>query len=345
MSITINEILSQPATWQTVLNNFPGDHTEIKNDLLGTINVFVGSGTSFYLSLSAASIFSYYTRQNSFAIPSAEVILYPDLIFPKSSDDYSAFLISRSGMTTEVLLAGDVIEKDRGITTSSITCRKGSGLTKYGKYKFLLNEADEKSVVMTRSFTSMLLQIQLLADSISGTKHFKQLKKIPEIGESIVNHNKSLIKDIINSNNIESFIFLGHGPLFGIASESMLKVTEMSISISNVYHSLEFRHGPMSRVNDNTLITFFISKQTIDLERTLIKEMHDLGAKILIICDTAKKELKGITDFIVELNSGMEYFENLILYMPIAQFMGYYQAVKKGLNPDEPQNLTQVVTL
>lgn len=345
MNITINEILSQPATWQAVLNNFPGDHTEIKNDLFGTTNVFVGSGTSFYLSLSAASIFSYYTRQNSFAIPSAEVILYPDLIFPKSSDDYSAFLISRSGMTTEVLLAGDVIEKDRGITTSSITCRKGSELTKYGKYKFLLNEADEKSVVMTRSFTSMLLQIQLLADSISASKHLNQLKRIPKIGESIINNNKSLVEDIINSNNIDSFVFLGHGPLFGIASESMLKVTEMSISISSVYHSLEFRHGPMSRVDENTLITFFVSKQTIGHEKTLIKEMHNLGAKTLVICDIADREIRRNADFIVELNSGMEYFENLILYMPITQLMGYYQAVKKGLNPDEPQNLTQVVTL
>jgi glucosamine--fructose-6-phosphate aminotransferase (isomerizing) len=154
-----------------------------------------------------------------------------------------------------------------------------------------------------------------------------------------------LIEDIINSNIIESFVFLGHGPLFGIANESMLKVTEMSLSISNVYHSLEFRHGPMSRVNENTLITFFVNKQTIDHEKTLIKEMHDLGAKTLVICDKAVKEIRDVADFIVELDTGMEYFENLILYMPITQFMGYYQAVKKGLNPDEPQHLTQVVTL
>jgi glucosamine--fructose-6-phosphate aminotransferase (isomerizing) len=191
----------------------------------------------------------------------------------------------------------------------------------------------------------MLLQIQLLADSISGSKYFNQLKKLPDIGESQIRNNQSFVKDMINSNNFKSFVFLGHGPLFGIASESMLKITEMSLSISNVFHSLEFRHGPMSRVDENTLITFFISKQSLDYEKSLVKEMQDLGAKTLVICDNVTSDIKNNADFIIELNSGMRQFENLILYLPIAQFIGYYQAIKKGLNPDEPQNLTQVVTL
>jgi len=345
MSITISEILSQPKTWESVLSKQIKNVDEIRNDLFGKTNLFVGSGTSFYLSQSASSIFSKYTKQNSLAVPSAEVILFPEMIMPKSAENYSAFLISRSGTTTEVLLAGDVIEKEKGIITSSITCRTGSDLTKYGKHKFLLNEADEKSVVMTRSFTSMLFQIQLLADSISGSKYFKQLKKVPDIGESLIRKNQSFIKDMITSNNFKSFVFLGHGPLFGIASEAMLKITEMSISISNVYHSLEFRHGPMSRVDENTLITFFVSKHSSNYEKTLIKEMHDLGAKILVICDKVTSDLNKNADFLIELNPEMDHFENLILYLPIAQFIGYYQAIKKGLNPDEPQNLTQVVTL
>lgn len=345
MSITLKEILSQPATWQTILNYSHGDLSQFKKDVSDKTNVFVGSGTSYYLSQTAASVFSHYTSQNALAIPSAEVIIYPDLLFPKSSNQYSAFLISRSGTTTEVLLAGDIIEKEKGIITSSITCRNGSGLTNYGKYKFILEEADEKSVVMTRSFTSMLFHIQLLADKISGSKHNKQLKSIPEHGDIIINKYRSTIEDIINSNSIESFVFLGQGPLFGLANESMLKVTEMSISISNAYHSLEFRHGPMSRVNKNTLITFFVSDKSAEYETKLINEMHKLGAKTLILCESVNRDFSAAADFVIELNSGMDVFENPILYMPITQLMGYYQAIKKGINPDNPQHLTQIVTL
>ncbi|MFC1784677.1 SIS domain-containing protein [Candidatus Neomarinimicrobiota bacterium] len=345
MSITIKEILSQPKTWQSVLDKKNTNIDNIRNDLIGKTNVFIGSGTSYYLSMSASNIFSKYTKQNAIAVPSAEVFLYPDIIFPKTSNEYSSFLISRSGTTTEVLLAGDVVDKKMGIITSSVTCRKGSGLTNYGKYQFLLDEADEKSVVMTRSFTSMLFQIQLLADSISGGYNYKNLAMVPEFGDALVKQNQSIVKDIINTNNIESFVFLGHGPLFGIANEAMLKVTEMSISISNEYHGLEFRHGPMSRVNESTLITFFIGNDTMEREKSLVNEMHALGAKTLVVCDKAVKEIRNTADYIIELGTGMKNFENLILHAPIAQYMGYYQALKKGLNPDTPQNLTQVVTL
>ncbi len=31
--------------------------------------------------------------------------------------------------------------------------------------------------------------------------------------------------------------------------------------------------------------------------------------------------------------------------MPIVQLLGYYTAVAKGLDPDKPKNLTQVVVL
>ncbi len=344
MSTTIDEILSQPSTWQSVLDK-DNIGNDLKNDLIGKSNIFIGSGTSYYLSLSAASIFSNYANQDAIAVPSAEVFLYPQIIFPKNADDYAAFLISRSGTTTEVLLAGETVQNKLGICTCAVTCRNGSGLTKFGKHKFIIEEADEKSIVMTRSFTSMLLQLQILADALGGGSNFKNLRAIPEFGELNIEQMKFQTKDIVNSNNIESFVFLGHGPLFGIANEAMLKVTEMSISISNEYHSLEFRHGPMSRVNDRTLITFFIANNTMKREGKLVKEMHELGAKTFVVCDKANKELYKSADYLIELNTGMNNFENLILYTPVAQFLGYYQALKKGLDPDKPQNLTQVVTL
>ena len=42
------------------------------------------------------------------------------------------------------------------------------------------------------------------------------------------------------------FYFLASGPLLGVASEGMLKLKEMSLTSSEAYHAMEFRHGPMS---------------------------------------------------------------------------------------------------
>ena len=48
---------------------------------------------------------------------------------------------------------------------------------------------------------------------------------------------------------INKFFFLGSDALYGIACEAMLKMKEMSLAYSEAYHTLEFRHGPMSMVD------------------------------------------------------------------------------------------------
>ena len=42
------------------------------------------------------------------------------------------------------------------------------------------------------------------------------------------------------------FVFLGSGPLYGIAQEGALKLQEMSLSYTQAYHPMEYRHGPIS---------------------------------------------------------------------------------------------------
>jgi len=344
---TLAEILSQAEIWQTVIRANE-QLTETTRELLAHTAdhrfAFIGSGTSYYLALSAAAMWKSITGLSAQAIPSADVIFYPDLYVGPGGVD-SAVLISRSGTTTEILRAGATLQK-YNTNRISLTCRAGSGLSQLGEYRYLIAAADERSVVMTRSFTSMLLQIQILAARYAGNKaFFEQLTKLPEIGVRLLNQYVDLAEDIILTNNFTKFIYLGHGPHFGLASEGMLKVKEMSVANSEAYHSLEYRHGPMSLVDQNTLIVFLLSDRTGGAEIKLIKEMHALGAKTLAICERADQILRTSADYIVELNSGVEENARLILSVPLLQLMGYQNALHKGLQPDEPKNLTQVVTL
>ncbi len=48
--------------------------------------------------------------------------------------------------------------------------------------------------------------------------------------------------------------YLGSGPLFGLASEATVKMKEMSLSVAEPYHFMEFRHGPMSLVDGEHLV-------------------------------------------------------------------------------------------
>jgi len=344
---TVEEIQSQPRIWKSVINNneiIDGKTTKLVKSAADHSFGFIGSGTSYYLSLSAAAMWKAITGLQAQAIPSADIMFYSDIYAGKGGID-SAVLISRSGTTSEILIAGNTLNK---YTTNriSLTCRAESDLSKLGEYRYLIDNADEKSVVMTRSFTSMLLQIQVLASRFSGNqKFFDQLSALPELGTRLMQKYDGLAQDIILSNNFSKFIYLGHGPHFGLASEGMLKVKEMSVANSEAYHSLEYRHGPMSLVDTNTLIIFLLSDKTADAEIKLIGEMNALGAKSLAICETANADIRAQADYVVELNSNIEENARLVLTLPILQQIAYQNALKKGMEPDEPRNLTQVVTL
>lgn len=343
---TVIEITSQPEIWQSVLDR----HSSVDESIQELIKVsadhnfgFIGSGTSYYLSLSAAAMWKAVTGLQAQAIPSADILFYADLYANPGGLD-SAVLISRSGTTTEILRAGDILNKYR-TNRISLTCRAGSALSEMGEYRYLIPNADEKSVVMTRSFTSMLLQLQILASRYSGNQaFFDQLAQVPQVGKQLMEKYDGLPEQIISANNFTKFIYLGQGPHFGLASEGMLKVKEMSVANSEAYHSLEYRHGPMALVDEDTLIIYLISDKTGDAETKLLKEMNALGGKSLAICESATEDILANADYVVELNSRIDENARLVLTMPILQQLAYSNALKKGMDPDEPKNLTQVVT-
>lgn len=346
---TFSEILSQPSVWGTVSRYVENNKTEFETYFKRyqrKKHVFIGSGTSYYMAMSAASVYSKVTEEETQAVSSSDILFFPELIFPRSKDGYAAMLISRSGATTEVLRAGEIVDKQMGLLTCVLTCRSNSELLTYGDRQFVLDEADEKSVVMTRSFTSMLLLIQFLAAiKAKNQKYAKELSLLPEKGESILENFRPSVKEIMRDTNVSKFVYLGQGPYYGLACESMLKIKEMSNASAEAFHSLEYRHGPMATADNRTLITFFLSDKARSEETTLIKEMSKLGAKILVLCEYSDDMIETYADYIIDLRSGLSEFARLLLYMPFTQLMAYDWSVSNGLDPDNPRNLTQVVTL
>jgi len=192
----------------------------------------------------------------------------------------------------------------------------------------------------------MFLLLQHLAGTIAGNAEFEEeLLALPEKGATVLDTYRGPLKDIIDTSVFNKFVYLGQGPFYGLACEGMLKMKEMSLSFSEAYHTLEFRHGPMSIVDEDMLIIFFISEHARAEELALLKEMKRLGAKTLVITEAADIEIQKAANYMVELKSGLSDYARLILYMPVVQLLGYYTAVAKGLDPDKPKNLTQVVVL
>jgi glucosamine--fructose-6-phosphate aminotransferase (isomerizing) len=345
---TAKEIREQTDAWTAVLENLPKNHSDVFDfcrDLDQTEFVFIGCGTSYYLSLCAAVVFTGLTGAKARAVTASDVFLYPKSIFPKNYK-FLGIPISRSGSTSETIWAAKYLKNELGIETLALSCNPQSELVKISFRHLVAEVAAEKSVVMTKSFTSMLLMIQLLAAAkVKDQKYRAQLKELPGKGQVVIRDFEGIAKEIAENKDLDYFIFLGQGPYYGLACESMLKMKEMSLSISEAYHAMEFRHGPISVINHHTIVIFLMSDSGREHEIRMLKDVKALGAKTLVVCERSTAEIKSAADYLVELKSGLSDYARLILYMPIMQLLGYHRAISKGLDPDNPKNLTQVVIL
>lgn len=322
-----------------------GKLEEIRSRYAGTSSwLFVGCGSSYYVALSAAASMAALTGLSARAVPASDILLYPDVALAQTKDCI-AVLISRSGRTSEVLRAAQVL-KSRSIPTLAISCAPGQTLEQMADAAIVLPSADEKSMVMTRSFSSMLIGLQALAATLAVNQRF--IDALQKMSASIPPALKSLpqrICDFVSNHRFADYVYFGQGPFYGLACEGALKVTEMSVSYAQVFHTLEFRHGPKSIVSPETLLVFLLSETGYDAECEVLQEMKELGGATLAIANQLDSRAREAADMAIEFSLDVPELSRLAAYLFPAQLLGLYTGLKKGADPDQPRHLSRVVLL
>ena len=347
-SATLAEILSEPAVWQTALRGLREDSTVarvVEDSRSRTEWLFIGCGTSFYLAEAAANSWTLLTGQRARALPGSEPLLFPELALAKEPH-LQAVVISRSGKTSEALRTAKLFTNEFHVPTIGITCATNTPLEELCDVTIRITAADEKSTVMTRSFTSMLLALQhLAARTVKNESYLKSLEDMVAHFAPRIQAIAEKTQGFVAKHNFADYVFLGQGPFHGIAREASLKVMEMSCSYSQVFHALEFRHGPKAIVSENTCLTFFLSENGYQAEEEVLGEMAELGGVIIAICNRASEHVRRNSDLVFELGFDGPDVARLAPYVVPAQLLGFFTGTKKNLDPDNPKNLTRVVIL
>jgi len=346
-SHTWREIESQPKTWRTTLADFADQRGSLDRYLAETRFdriVTIGCGSTHYLAHSAATFFSRHANIPAIALPSSEVWL---AAATGLSGNTLLVAMSRSGTTTETLRAVRRFRETNGGPVLVVSCYPESDLVQDADFALLATAAQEESIAQTRSFSSMFLLVQALSGVLSGDEALvASLSGLPDALANLVDRFATLPSRLGQDLALERFYFLGGGTLYGLASEAMLKMKEMTLTHAEAYYPLEFRHGPMSMVNDQTLVVGMVSDQGEGETIQVLQDMQDLGARILALTEDASvcAEL-GDGAYVIELGSKLDEMVRAPLYLPPLQHMAYHRAVAKGLDPDHPHNLSAVVTL
>lgn len=341
-SFTRQEIASQPEAWRQTLAGFASAWPA---DFLGVGAYeqlfFIGCGSTYYLSIWAARAAQVALGLNSRALPSSELMLAPDTWLDKSKKTLLV-AVSRSGRTSETLEAVKLFKSKASGEVLAITCYPESELTAHSDYLVAVPAGQEHSVAQTRSFTDMMLAVNAL---IFGLPTNEQIQLIPASVQRLLERHAPLAAALGQDQRIERFFYLGSHALYGLACEAMLKLKEMSLSYSEAFHFMEFRHGPMSMVNAKSAVLGLLSNHATAYELAVLREMKQLGAQVIAVAPEGLVQDTTQLDHLIAFPTHWEGAWEHPLYLPVLQQLALERSLSNGLNPDQPENLTPVVVL
>ncbi len=336
---TYQEIISQPMAWAQALEVVQSKKDEINrlwHDHPKIRVLFTGCGSTYYLSLAAASLFQELTGRGARATPGGELILYPATTYELGIPSVLV-AISRSGTTSETVAAVRKFRQAERGPVVVITNYENTPLSELGDITLTISAGQEESVAQTRSFASMYVAATIFAAISAGrTDLLSAMEKLPSLGKKLIQKYDELARRMGENLDLDRFYFLGSGPRYGLACETNLKMKEMTLTHSEPFHFFEFRHGPMSMVTNKTAIIGMCSSINAPHEQTVLDEMRILGGQILSL---------GESDADVAFDSHLPEEVRNVLYLPVLQLMAFYRARAKGLDPDNPRNLSAVVQL
>lgn len=338
-TFTRNEIFSQPDVWSSALYSLKRQAVALRQFFRkgGYRQVlFTGCGSTYYLSLAAAAVFQ---SQNGIAargLPASEIWLDAGTAY-SAQDKTLLVAVSRSGSTTETLRAVEAFRQRGHGDVMTLSCYPDAPLATMGDVNLLFGEAQEESVAQTRAFSTLYLATVALAFIYAGNDEgLDQMERLQVAGKEMLARYAALAAEFGRNLGIERTYFLGSGARYGLACEVSLKMKEMTLSHSEPFHFLEFRHGPMSMVNEHTLLVGLVSDARRAQETQVLIEMKQRGATVLSLAGH---------DADIEFDCSIAEDARAVLYLPVLQLMAFERALAKGLNPDRPNNLTAVVEL
>jgi glucosamine--fructose-6-phosphate aminotransferase (isomerizing) len=335
--VTLEEITTQTSAWAEAIDTVIGHAPAIGGlDVASHRQVLcVGCGSTYYLALSAASLLQSRTGAITRAFPASELLLNPRSAYVEGKNLLIA--ISRSGATSETLRVVEDFRAERRGKVIVLTNYGDSPIAQNGDIVLAITKGQEVSVAQTRSFASMHVAATAIADLLGPEAMRGAFKDaLIDCGDRLLLDYRDLAEGLATDRKIRQVFFLGSGPRHGLANEVSLKLKEMSQTVSEPFHFFEFRHGPISMVDGETLVVGMVSEGGYDREMAIMKDVRSLGGRTLTIGE------KG-TD--IAFASGVTEYARNVLYLPVLQLFAYHRAVSSGKNPDRPRNLSSVVEL
>lgn len=353
---TLREICQQPVTWTEtatrVLQELPLLEATLSGAGLGNGGggfVLTGSGSSLYAGECLALPLQEKLRLPVVAIAAGQLLTHSQASLPPSGP-YAVVSFARSGNSPESRAVVDALLDDPRVSHLILTCNsRGTLATGYGAMErvrtMVLDEkTNDESLVMTSSFTNMVLAGRALGFARSTSDYTSSARNLARGAAWVLECAADKLARVARS-GFASAVYLASGCRMGAAHEAALKMLEMNAGrVPTLPESyLGLRHGPMSAVREGSMVVAFLSSDPVvrayelDLMREL--ERKKLGARRVIVGASVPPELAPHPeDVIVDVSpaGALADDEMVLIDVLVGQLLAFFRCLGEGIRPDSP---------
>ena len=334
---TLKEIYEQPETILKAGEKTVNEIERATDYIRHAKNIYItGSGTSYNSALIAKQILSKYVKIKAESIMSSELQFDPNII----EENSILIAISQSGESADVLEAVKIAKKSN-CKIIAIVNLLTSSLAREADVVIGLNCGPEIGVAATKSFTSQLVILYKIVQRLSNndiTINFEGFSK--SISKTL--DNPTSIQEIAKElKEVSDIYILGRGINYPIATESALKLKELTYIHAEGIAGGELKHGPLALMDSSVFVIILNpNDSTYSDTLTSAREIKARGAKIIGVSDVKS----DVYDHWIEMPKISEVLYPISEIIPI-QLLSYYAALEKDADPDYPRNLAKSVTV
>jgi D-galactosamine 6-phosphate deaminase/isomerase len=353
------EIAQQPETWVSTFECFHERRADIKEFLHAAgleqqansrPTVFlVGAGTSDYIGRSLTQLLRRLWQCEVLAVPSTDLLTnLEDWLVPGRRYLWISF--SRSGESPEgVAVLQRALETYPDIHHLIVCCNpQGRMLRETAGCKKVLgislaDAVNDRGLAMTSSFSNMVVFGQCLANIENLSAFQSILDLLVESGEKFLGTAAESAAELARG-PFKKACFVGSGPLKAVATESALKVLELTSGKTQTMSesALGLRHGPMAALDEETLFVCFLSGEPT-VQKYEILLLEEIGKKRLVktrvaVCQNPNSHICTQAEEVLALKTSRPLPDD---YRPpleviFGQLLGLFFSMRWNLKPDTP---------
>ena len=354
----LKEIMEQPKAIRDTIHprikngNIEFDNFSLsKEDIENISKIFiVACGSAYHVGCIAKCVFEKMLRKP------VEVEIASEFRYGEPIIDESVLVIaiSQSGETADTLAALKEAKK-LGAQTLSIVNVIGSSIANCSDNVIYTWAGPEIAVATTKAYSTQLSIVYLLsiymADKIGAiskekyNEYLNELNSIPDKIEKILNNVEDIKYFASKYYQSKDVFFIGRNLDYAVSLEASLKLKEISYIHSDAYGAGELKHGPISLIEDGTLVIALATNDKLfDKMISNMGVVKARGAIVLGVTTEKHKEIGKVSDLEFFIPETIDIMTPMLSIIPM-QLFAYYVAFLKNCDIDKPRNLAKSVTV